>query len=106
MRKLTFQDLRDANAARHRVFAGCDEWSLNDWMTALAGEVGEAANILKKIRRGDFTLSEVRDELKSELADVQCYLDLLAYYADVDLGQATIDKFNHVSKRMGSTVTL
>ena len=103
---LTFAELRDANIARRRIFAGCDEWTLNDWMTALAGEVGEAANVLKKIRRGDYTLEDARDALESELADVQCYLDLLAYYADIDLAQATTDKFNHVSKRMNSAVRL
>lgn len=27
------------------------DWSLSDWMTALTGEVGEAANIVKKLNR-------------------------------------------------------
>ena len=28
-----------------------DSWSLSDWVTALTGEVGEAANVIKKLNR-------------------------------------------------------
>lgn len=86
-------------------------------MTALAGEVGEAANIIKKLRREydlttGFDLSQghdrqaMRHRLASELADVQCYLDLLAASAGIDLGEATIKKFNEVSQRVNYPVIL
>ena len=61
------------------------DWSLNDWMTALTGEVGEAANLIKKLNRirdevpgnkevetGEYLF----DQLKKELADIYIYLDL------------------------------
>lgn len=106
---LTFAELRTANLSRRddilRVkmpnFRPEDEWSLNDWMTALTGEVGEIANLLKKVKRGDFTLDEVRLELAAEIADAQTYLDLLAHRADIDLAAATIMKWNEVSRRVG-----
>jgi hypothetical protein len=114
---LSFNILRAANTARLPTFKNakgeishpmrdghCDNWSLNDWCTAVTGELGEAANILKKIKRGDFTLEEARAELAKELADVQTYLDLLALAAGIDLGQATIMKFNEVSERVGSII--
>ena len=114
---MTFDVLREANIARLPTFknargelahdrADGTDWSANDWMTAVTGEVGEAANILKKIRRGDLTLDEARPALAKELADIQCYLDLLALRVGVDLGRATFEKFNEVSERVGSSVFL
>lgn len=113
---LTFNVLRAANKNRLPTFKnakgeishpdGHDNWSLTDWTTAVAGELGEAANIIKKIRRGDMTLEEARPALAKELADTQTYLDLLAMAAGIDLGRATIDKFNEVSERVGSVVRI
>jgi hypothetical protein len=39
-----------------------------------------------------------------ELADVVTYLDILAFRCGVDLGAATMSKFNRVSERVGSDV--
>lgn len=114
---LTFNALRDANMRRvgqfknakgepaHAMPDGSD-WSLNDWMAALAGEVGEAANILKKVRRGDLSLEEARLSLAREYADIVTYLDILAAQTGVDLGEATIQKFNEVSERVDCDVRL
>lgn len=72
----------------------------------MLGELGEAANLIKKIERGDITLDEARAALGKEFADVLTYLDILAFRAGVDLGRETIDKFNAVSVRVGSTIRL
>lgn len=112
---LTFNVLREANKRRlpqyknakgepaHEKKDGSD-WSLNDWLTAVVGELGEAANVLKKVRRGDFTLNEARPKLANEFADVVTYLDILAKQCGIDLGNATIHKFNAVSNRVGSDI--
>jgi len=114
---LTFNTLRGGNIARlpefknkkgqpaHSQKDGSD-WKLSAWCNAVLGELGEAANIIKKIERGDFTLEEMRQELGKEFADVQTYLDILAFRAGIDLGQATIEKFNEVSKRVNSNIRL
>ena len=114
---LTFNALRGANKARlpqfknskgepaHEKEDGSD-WSLAEWMNAVAGELGEAANIIKKVRRGDLTLEEARPMLAEEFADIVTYLDITAMQAGVDLGKATQEKFNKVSKRVGSSVRL
>lgn len=111
----TFSNLRYANIRRlpefkngrgepaHSKPDGSD-WGLSQWCNAICGELGEAANLIKKIERGDFTLDEKREDLGRELADVVIYLDLLAYRAGIDLGEATISKFNEVSARVGSRV--
>lgn len=113
---LTFNTLRRANQARLPEFrnnkgelshtGGADDWSLNDWMTACVGELGEAANVLKKIRRGDHTLDEARPKLTQEFADVVIYLDIMAKQAGIDLGEAVIDTFNKKSEKVGSRVQL
>lgn len=109
---LTFAQLRAGNKARLPLFRdkwgrlahsepdGSD-WSLGEWSNAVLGELGEAANIIKKIQRGDFTLEQARASLADEIADVQAYLDILAFRAGVDLGEATRDKWNRVSERIG-----
>lgn len=114
---LTFDILRAANLARLPEFknrkgepahskADGSDWDLSAWSNAVLGELGEAANIIKKIRRGDITLEEARPLLSREFADVQTYLDLLAFQAGIDLGAATIEKWNEVSERVGSDLRL
>ena len=114
---LTFNTLRGGNTARLPEFKNAkgepahskedgSDWSLNDWYTAVSGELGELGNVLKKVRRGDLSLDEARPELSKELADVVTYLDILAKQCDIDLGNATMAKFNEVSKRVGSNVRI
>lgn len=114
---LTFNTLRGANIARlpqfknrkgepaHSTLDGSD-WKLSAWCNAVTGELGEAANIIKKIERGDMTLDEAREDLAKEFADIVTYLDILAMRAGVDLGEATVNKFNEVSKRVGSSIRI
>lgn len=108
---LTFNTLRQANVRRlpkfknakgevaHKEPDGSD-WSLDQWTNAVLGELGEFANILKKFNRGDYDFNEARPKMAKELADVQTYLDLLAFRCGIDLGKATIEKFNEVSQRV------
>ena len=114
---LAFHELRDANIRRLPVFKNRrgepahskpdgSDWCLAQWCNAVCGELGEAANLIKKIERGDMTLDEAREDLAKELADVQIYLDLLAFRAGIQLGEATFLKFNEVSKRIGCDVMM
>lgn len=84
-------------------------WSLSDWTTAVLGELGEAANIVKKLNRirddipgnkiGE-SEQELMEKLGDEIADTFCYLDLMAQAAGIDLSDKVIDKFNKVSERI------
>jgi NTP pyrophosphatase (non-canonical NTP hydrolase) len=114
---LSFARLRAANMRRlpefknrrgepaHSEPDGSD-WKLSAWCNAVTGELGELANLIKKIERGDFTLAEARQDVADELADVATYLDILAFRCGVDLGEATVSKFNRVSERVGSSARL
>lgn len=83
-------------------------WSLSDWMTATLGELGEAANVLKKLNRvrdGVPGNKETPDELHAmfadEIADAYIYLDLLAQAAGIDLPSAIRGKFDRTSAKIG-----
>lgn len=106
MSNLSFEDLREKNVARCvAVYHPLDSWSPTDWGCALAGEVGEACNILKKHKRGDAG-PHFRRDLSDELADVVIYADLLAARCGIELGEAVKFKFNLVSERKGSSIKL
>lgn len=105
---LTFDAFRAANVARsikwHRQ--GIDSWSASDWITAIVGELGEAASLIKMRNRERDGLpgnkfSPTQRQIADELADVLTYLDLLAAMLEIDLGRAAADKFNEVSARVG-----
>jgi NTP pyrophosphatase (non-canonical NTP hydrolase) len=102
---LTFAGLREANAARQADYGltSCADWTFSDWATALAGEVGELCNLVKKLRRGD-TID--RADIARELADVVIYADLFAQRFDFHLAAEVRQKFNEVSERIGSDVRL
>lgn len=106
---LTFEMLRASNVTRCVRWhpKGINSWSLSDWAVAMAGEAGEACNVIKKLNRerdglGGNSVSEqqLRDALGDEIADTLIYLDLLAAAAGIDLAEAVKRKFNAVSVRM------
>ena len=112
---LLFSTLRTANIARLSTFKNAkglpahfepdgSDWCLAQWCNAVCGELGELANIIKKVDRGDFTLDEALGDIADECADVLTYLDILAFRAGVDLEEAVVSKFNRVSNRVGSPV--
>jgi len=104
MRPLTFKKLRETNVSRCKDdIRSLDDWNPLEWGGALAGEVGELCNFLKKMRRGD---KIKKKEIAHELADVITYADLLAARLDVDLEKAVKEKFNIVSKRWKSKYRL
>lgn len=122
-RGLSFATLREANRQRlpqfkdaqgrpaHKMADGSD-WSPAEWGEAVTGELGELANLMKKVRRGDFDMNDpdtahkVQVDIAREFADIQTYLDIYAMQMGVDLGEATRMKFNEVSRRVGAQVFL
>lgn len=87
---------------------GIDDWTLSDWFTALAGEVGELGGAIKEHLRNstgakgkDFAEAEIKQMISDELADVIAYAAILAEAANIDLHRAVINKFNYVSEKHG-----
>jgi len=117
---LTFGRLAEVNRQRaarwHPGYPHADanvlggaSWTGADWSNAMCGEAGEAANVVKKLRRVECGLvgkldapeTTLRAMLAEELADVITYADLLATYYGIDLAAAVATKFNAVSVRQG-----
>lgn len=111
--KLNFKDFSILNRERCESEKGfnhkMNSWSLSDWFTATMGELGEAANVAKKLNRvrdgipgnGDATPADLRQQLADEIADTFIYLDLLAQSESIDLHDAVIAKFDKTSKKVG-----
>lgn len=105
---LTFDAFRAANVARCLKWhpQGIESWSPSDWLTAVTGELGELASLLKMRNRERDGLpgnkfSPTDKQIADEVADVLTYLDLLAYVLGVDMGRAAVEKFNAISERVG-----
>jgi len=109
----TFREFSSINRERAAMWhQGGEPWSLADWSNALAGEVGELANFVKKIRRletgtGGRISEQDRTVLTvsalKEVADVYLYLDLVAEQLDPQLtmDQIISVKFNITSSTFG-----
>lgn len=109
---MTFGQFSEANRLRCESEKGFNHplsgWSTADWMTALVGEVGEAANVVKKLNRYRYGVpgnklseAELRDQLRKELGDVFVYLDLIAQSLGFNIADAAIDVFNAKSAEIG-----
>lgn len=68
-------------------------------LLSITGELGETANIVKKIVRGDFCLAKKKTEISEELADILAYLLKLSYQLDIDLERAYFNKMNRNEER-------
>jgi NTP pyrophosphatase (non-canonical NTP hydrolase) len=106
--ELTFAAFRRANVQRCVKWhpEGIGSWSPSDWLTAVTGELGELASLIKMRNRERDGLpgnkfSPTQKQIADEIADVLTYLDLLAEAHGVDLGNAAVQKFNEVSERVG-----
>lgn len=117
---LKFDDLQAANKLRAAHFrpkgssslshpnGDLSNWSIGEWTNALAGEVGEACNISKKIVRGDFdSNSELGlGMLLNEIADVIIYADLICSYLNRSTAIIVANKFNEKSEEINSPIKI
>lgn len=112
MTTLTFGQFSGLNRERCESPQGFNHtlqsWSLSDWMTAVTGELGEAANIAKKLNRvrdgipgNTETESELRAKLADEIADTFIYLDLLAQSQGLSMDSIVMSKFERTSEKIG-----
>jgi NTP pyrophosphatase (non-canonical NTP hydrolase) len=72
---------------------------LEHLLVCLVGEIGECANIAKKVVRGDLKYEESRPELACELADSFIYLIKICNQANVDLEQEFLKRLEYNRQR-------
>ena len=110
--------IRDMTALSARNLKRCESlqgfnhpigsWDLSDWFLATMGELGEAANVAKKLNRirdgikgNKETEAELRDKLRKEIGDAFMYLDLLATSQGFNVFDAGVEVFEAKSKEIG-----
>lgn len=94
----------DPSGFGHSIYS----WTLSDWMTATMGELGEAANIAKKLNRVRDSIrchqeltTILKEDLRDEIADTFIYLDLMAQSQGFLLVDSVINKFGRTSRKIG-----
>jgi len=85
------------------VFPECKNWTPADRLTELVGELGEAANVAKKLRRGDAEVAAAT-HLEMEVGDTFVALCLWAMSLHIDLESAAIKAYNKVLDRKESNM--
>lgn len=105
---LTFEKFSEVNEQRCNRWhpQGINSWSASDWLTAVTGELGELASLIKMENRERDGLvgnkfSPTTLMIGKEIADVVIYMDLLARSYGLSLGAVVAEKFNEVSERNG-----
>lgn len=109
---MTFGEFSQANRERCESAEGFNHplagWSTSDWMTATMGELGEAANVVKKLNRvrdgvpgNKQTADQLFEQLRKELGDVFVYLDLMAQSLGFNIADAAAEVFNAKSAEIG-----
>ncbi len=106
---MNFTSLSEANAHRQKQWDPDDRITLAYRGNELAGEVGEACNVMKKLERERLGIPGSRAtklDLEMELADVVICAYLAAMHAGIDLDEAVRTTFNNKSEEMGFNTRL
>lgn len=110
--KLDLQQLRSMSAERAKYgFKTYENVPITYWTTALAGELGELCNMIKKLERvshggidggSSYTAANItREMLSEEIGGIAIYLDILAGLIGISLEDAIIETFNSKSEKYG-----
>lgn len=91
-----------------RWHAGKRQWLPPELSNALAGEVGELCNVVKKLQRSRDGINSRRKKdrpegvymaaIADEIGDVYTYLDMLADELGLDTWACVVRRFNKVSR--------
>lgn len=104
MAGLDLRDLQAANASRQDEWPGAQAVTPSYRGNELAGEVGEACNVIKKLERmrlGIAGSTDTVEHLAEELGDVIICVALIANEFGIDISDATRAKFNETSVKVG-----
>lgn len=103
---MTFKKLKQSNCLRDAQLDNIiKNWSETDFGCAIAGEVGEMCNFIKKRRRLNYPKDETyKKDIMKEIGDIIIYLDLFCNVYGVNLEDCVRRKFNEVSIRKSSNI--
>jgi NTP pyrophosphatase (non-canonical NTP hydrolase) len=109
---MSYQEFSDKNLLRCESPKGfnhkIETWTASDWMLALLGELGEAANVIKKFNRirdgvhgNKENIDELSRKLQEELGDTFVYFDLLCRSMGFNAFHLGIKAYERKSKELG-----
>ncbi|WEK05752.1 MAG: MazG-like family protein [Candidatus Devosia phytovorans] len=101
---VTIEELQAAHIERQEEWCPDQKPDLSFRGNEMAGEVGEACNVIKKLereRQGWRGSRDTVEHLGEELADVVHTAILVAITAGIDLGPLVVKKFNDTSEKNG-----
>jgi len=99
---LNLDTLREKNIERQKIWCPDIKPDLSFRGNEIAGEVGEACNVIKKIERerhGWRGSRATKEQLAEEIADVIICCSLISIEAGFDLSTAVKNKFNSTSQK-------
>lgn len=104
---LTFEKVSKYNLERCNIWHNINDWTLADWLTATCGELGELANVVKKMKRYEQNIQSNNNilpadfalKLSEEIGGTFLYLDLFTQRAGLQLIDVIPYEFNRVSTR-------
>lgn len=105
MKDLTFNEVSQLNRTRAKDIRGItnSDFDLKYYGVALAGEVGELCNFIKKQYRDKV---DNKTDQMLEIADIYTYLDLLSEQVGCTVDECLRLKWNQVSKKYGLSYRL
>ena len=65
---------------------------LEHLIVSVVGEVGELANITKKVIRGDISYDKAKENISEEIIDIFIYVIKLSYQMGIDIEKAYLEK--------------
>lgn len=108
---LTLEHIAEVSHSRYLVWhKGEEPWTPERFVTAIVGELGEMANITKKLFRArdgsvgilnGATIDELENEERKEWGDTMLYLILYAATRDWDQTGTLREVFNRKSEQLG-----
>lgn len=78
-------------------------WTPDQYLIGMVTEVGEVADVRKRLYRGQLSDAQATEELAPELADVFIYTILMAWRSGIDLGAAFDAKMTEIHRRVHET---
>lgn len=105
---MTLKDIKQFQEIFDKKFKGNIEFyeeiidnvvPLEHLIVCMLGEFGEFSNLVKKVKRGDFSLDEIREQMNEEFIDIFIYLVKIANQLNIDIEKEYLTKMKKNEKK-------
>lgn len=105
---MTLKDIKQFQEIFDKKFKGNIEFyeeitdditPLEHLIVCMLGEFGEFSNLVKKVKRGDFSLDEIREQMNEEFIDIFIYLVKIANQLNIDIEKEYLIKMKKNEKK-------